>query len=191
MAQPPYTVHRWTRVEYDRVASLGVFDGEPLELLAGELVVAEPKGAYHATALGKSADLLRAVLPPGWIVRWQDPIALDDESEPEPDLAIVQGTRDDFRDAHPSRPALVIEIAESSLAFDREQKGSLYARAGLADYWIVNLVDRVLEIYRDPMPDASARYGWRYASRQVVRAPESASPLSLSRIAITVAELLP
>ena len=191
MARPPYTLRRWTRIEYDRVASLGVFNDEPLELIAGELLVAEPKGTYHATALGKTADVLRAALPAGWILRWQDPIALDDESEPEPDLVIVQGTRDDFRDAHPSRPALVIEIAESSLAFDRHQKGSVYARAGLSDYWIVNLVDRVLEIYREPIVDETAHHGWRYASLRTLRSSETAAPLSLPSIRIAVADLLP
>ena len=67
-----------------------------------------------------------------------------------------------YRAGHPSRPALVVEVAESSLTFDREHKGSLYARGGLRDYWIVNLVDRALEVYREPGPDPAAPYGWRY-----------------------------
>jgi len=75
-----------------------------------------------------------------------------------------------------SHPALVIEVAESSLDFDRGQKGSLYARAGIADYWIVNLVDRVLEVYRDPAPDASAPYGWGYRSRNVLGRAERIAP---------------
>jgi Uma2 family endonuclease len=191
MAQPPYTLRRWTRADYERVASLGVFDDEHLELIGGDLIVAEPQGTYHATSLGKTGDALRAALPEGWVVRWQSPIALDDESEPEPDLAIVHGTRDDFRDAHPARPALVVEIAESSLLFDRNQKGSVYARAGLPDYWIVNLVDRVLEVYRDPVPDPSARYEWRYASARTVAESETVAPLALPTLHIAVADLLP
>ena len=191
MAQPPYTLRRWTRAEYERVASLGVFDNEHLELIGGDLIVAEPHGTYHATSLGKAGDALRAVLPEGWIIRWQSPIALDDESEPEPDLAIIHGTRDDFREAHPTRPALVVEIAESSLLFDRNQKGSAYARAGLPDYWIVNLVDRVVEVYRDPTPDPSARYEWRYASVRTAAESETVTPLALPTLHIAVADLLP
>ncbi|HEX5815056.1 MAG TPA: Uma2 family endonuclease, partial [Methylomirabilota bacterium] len=156
MKQAPLTRKRWRRVEYERLVDLGAFDREPVELLGGQLIVAEPKGSEHATAVDMADDALRAVLPPGWIVRVQNPIALDDESAPEPDIAVVRGIRADYRHAHPTRPALVIEVAESSLAFDRVEKGSLYARAGVVDYWIVNLVDRVLEVYRDPDADVTA-----------------------------------
>jgi Uma2 family endonuclease len=130
-------------------------------------------------------------LPEGWIIRWQAPIALDDQSEPEPDVAIVRSTRDDYRDAHPTRPALVVEIAESSLLFDRNQKGSVYARPGLPDYWIVNLVDRVVEVYRAPVSDPSARYEWRYASVRTVAESDTLAPLALSTLRIAVADLLP
>src|SRR6185503_12644375 len=98
-------------------------------------------------------DALRASLPSGWVVRTQMPLALDDESAPEPDVAVVAGRREDYRDAHPGRPALVIEVAESSLEIDREYKGSLYAHATVDEYWIVNIVERVVEVYRDPGPD--------------------------------------
>src|SRR5215469_6068734 len=152
MAQAPLTTRRWTRAEYDRLVDLGVFQGEPVELIDGRLVVAEPQGSYHASTIGVVGDVLRSALPSGWLVRIQMPVALDDESEPEPDLAVVPGAWADYRTSHPSRPVLVVEVAESSLSFDREDKGSLYARAGVRDYWIVNLVDRTLEVYRDPEP---------------------------------------
>jgi Uma2 family endonuclease len=117
MSQKPFTVRRWTRAEYDQLVDLGAFDREPVELVGGQLIVAEPQGSYHVTSVGMIASHLGAVLPPGWIVRVQAPLALDAESEPEPDIA-----------------ALIIEVADSSLAFDRGDKGSLYARARLADY---------------------------------------------------------
>jgi Uma2 family endonuclease len=191
MTERPLTLRRWKRVEYERLVDLGVFTGEPVELIGGQLVVAEPQGSYHATAVGAVDDALRAALPMGWIVRAQMPVALDDESAPEPDLAVVPGARADYRDAHPARPVLAVEVAESSLDLDRHQKGSLYARAGIRDYWIVNLVDRVVEVYRDPGVDPSAPYGWRYRSEGTFAPPAVIVPLALPASRVRVADLLP
>jgi len=191
MSDVPLTIKRWKRLEYERLVDLGVFEGDPIELIGGQLVVAEPKGSYHTSALGMAEYALRAVLPQGWIVRTQAPVSLDDESEPEPDLVVVPGRPADYRHGHPARPALAVEVADSSLAFDRQHKGSLYARGGLADYWIVNLVERVLEVYRDPAPDASAIYGWRYRSVTALRPPEVVVPLAFPSSPIAVADLLP
>ena len=191
MRQAPLTLRRWTRAEYDRLVDLGVLHGEPVELIGGQLVVAEPQGSYHATAIGAVDDALRAALPPGWVVRARMPVALDDESEPEPDLAVVPGERADYRADHPARPALVVEVAESSLAFDREDKGSLYARGGVGDYWIVNLVERVVEVYRDPGPDPTAPYGWRYRAVERLGPAAVVSPLALPSMRLAVSDLLP
>ena len=191
MRQAPLTLRRWTRAEYDRLVDLGVLHGEPVELIGGQLVVAEPQGSYHATAIGAVDDALRAALPPGWVVRAQMPVALDDESEPEPDVAVVPCERADYRADHPARPALVVEVAESSLAFDRQDKGSLYARGGVHDYWIVNLVERVLEVYRDPGPDPTAPYGWRYRAVERLGPAAVVSPLALPSVRLAVSDLLP
>ncbi len=191
MAQPPLTLRRWKRAEYERLVDLGLFQRDPVELIGGQLVVAEPQGSYHATAVGAADDALRAVLPPGWIVRAQMPVALDDESAPEPDLAVVPGVRADYRASHPARPVLALEVAESSLDFDRQHKGSLYARAGVQDYWIVNLIARVLEVYRDPIQDPSTPYGWRYRSVTMLGPSAVAAPLALPSTRIAVADLLP
>ena len=191
MPQTPLTLRRWQRAEYDRLVSLGVFEGEPVELIGGELLVAEPQDAYHASAVGSVDYALRAVLPTGWVVRIQAPLSLDPESAPEPDLAVVAGRPGDYRESHPARSALTVEVAESSLEFDRRRKGSLYARAGIRDYWIVNLVERTLEIYREPVPDAAAPYGWRYGSVEVLRTPAVAIPLAFGSARIRVADLLP
>ena len=191
MAQAPLTVRRWTRAEYDRLVDRGVFEDEPLELIGGQLVVAEPQGSYHASAIGKASDTIRAGLPAGFVVRVQLPLALDDESEPEPDVAVVPGTHDDYRAGHPRRATLLLEVAESSLLFDRDTKGSLYARGAVADYWIVNLVERVLEVYRDPAREASAPFGWRYRSVERLTAPDRVALLALPAVRIAVADLLP
>jgi Uma2 family endonuclease len=190
MTQAPLTLRRWRRVEYERLVNLGVFENDPIELIGDQLVVAEPQSEYHASSINAIEYAVRAILPPGWIVRTQSPVSLDDESEPEPDLVVVAGRPADYRHAHPARPALVIEVSESSLAFDRVHKGSLYARAGMQDYWIVNLVDRVLEVYRDPSPDPSAPYGWRYRSVASLRSSDVVTPFAFSSSRIAVADLL-
>ena len=192
MTTYPVRTRRWTRAEYDRLIEVGILrPGDPVELLGGELMVAEPRGSRHYTSFGLVEDALRAAFGTGWVIRSQGPVALDDESEPEPDVAVVPGTRRDYSREHPARPVLVVEVSDSSLSVDRERKGSLYARAGREDYWIVNLVERVLEIYREPVTDPSAMYGWRYASRTVLGPDASASPLAAPTTSIVVRALLP
>ncbi len=134
---------------------------------------------------------LRSAFGQGWDVRTQGPVALDDESEPEPDVAVVPGVPRDYRDAHPSRPVLVLEVSDSTVGFDRRDKGSLYSRAGLGDSWIVNLVDHCLEVGREPAPDPAAPYGWRYRAIQVLGPEAYLSPLAAPRARIPVADLLP
>src|SRR2546428_6825029 len=192
MTTYPARPRRWTRPEYGRLIEVGVFrPGEPVELLGGELIVSEPQGSAHYTAIGLVEDALRAALGPGWLVRSQGPIELDDESEPEPYIAVMRGDRRSYSHRHPSRPALVLEVAEPSLVFDREHKGSLYARARLDDYRIVNLVDRVLEICRRPVPEPSAPFGSRYASKEVLSAESSVELLEVPGAPILVSDLLP
>jgi Uma2 family endonuclease len=183
---------RWKRVEYERLIETGFFQpGDPVELIDGQLIVAEPQGSRHFGAIRAVAEALRAAFGSGWEVRTQGPLALDEESEPEPDVAVVPGNFRDYLARHPSRPILVVEVSESSLALDRDHKGSLYARAGLADYWIVNLVDRLLEVYREPGPDPAASFGWSYRSRELLGSQASVAPLALPRIHIRIADLLP
>ncbi|MDP2701906.1 MAG: Uma2 family endonuclease [Candidatus Rokubacteria bacterium] len=183
---------RWKRVEYERLIETGFFQfGDPVELVGGQLIVAEPQGSGHFAAIRAVEEALRAAFGVGWDVRGQGPVALDEESEPEPDVAVVLGSFRDYVAAHPSRPVLVVEVSESSLNLDRYHKGSVYARAGLADYWIVNLVDRVLEVYRHPGPDPAASFGWRYSPAEVFGREASVSPLALPGAHIRVADLLP
>ena len=192
MATHEARTRRSTRIEYEKLTDLGIFQsGESIELIGGELIISEPQGALHYTAVLKAARALEVVFGTGWVVRTQGPIGLDDDSEPEPDVAVVRGSLEDYRTAHPSRPALTVEVAESSLEADRARKGGAYARAGLADYWIVNLIDRVLEVYREPAADPSSPFGWRYARREVFQPPAEVSPLATPSAVIRVADLLP
>lgn len=192
MDATPVPTKRWSRVEYERLVDRAVFQpGDRVELVGGQLVVGEPQGSPHAVATGLAEDALRAAFGSGWVVRVQMPVALDDESEPEPDVVVCAGSPRDYVAGHPSRPVLLLEVAEASLAFDREHKGSLYARAHVHDYWIVNLVDHVLEVHRDPAPSTAAPYGWRFSTQRRLDAADSVSPLAAPGARILVADLLP
>ena len=183
---------RWTRAEYDRLIDKGVFQpDERLELLAGHLVVREPQGDPHTLAIELANEALRTAFGPEWRVRVQLPIALDDESEPEPDVSVAPGPLREDSEAKPSRLVLVVEIAQSSLTLDREYKASLYARARVPEYWIVNLVDRVLEVYREPGADPAAPYGWCYTALLRLGPADWVSPLAAPGARIPVADLLP
>ncbi len=189
--KPKVTTRRWRRVEYDRLVDLGMFQGEHLELLGGLLVVSEPQKSYHAATVLHVGRVLTAAFGAGWHARLHAPLALDDHSEPEPDVAMVPGVELDYFNAHPTTAPLIVEVADSSLRLDRRFKTGLYARSGLQEYWIVNLVDEVLEVYRDPQPAPDAEFGAVY--RDVVRLRRSAfvTPLAAPRARIAVGDLLP
>src|SRR5438105_13081759 len=125
MADYETRTRRCARAAYERLIDLGVFQpGEAIELIGGELMVAEPQGAPHYTAIRRTAKALEATFGPGWEVRTEGPIGLDDDSEPEPDIAVVPGRPEDYSRAHPSRPVLTVEVAESTLSPDRHRTGS-------------------------------------------------------------------
>lgn len=180
------------RVEYDLLVEKGVFEpGERVELIDGVLMVAEPQSASHFTAIQLAERALARALGAGWLVRAQAPIALDDVSEPEPDVAVVRGAPRDYAAAHPAQPVLVVEVALARYAFDRTYKASLYARAACPEYWIVNLVDRVLEVHRHPRPAPAAAYGWNYTSVDVLGPGQRVTPLAAAGASIAVSDLLP
>ena len=188
----PITAKRWTRLEYERMVDLGVFKpGDRIELVGGQLVVREPQATPHSTGIRLVARALRAAFGPESNVDQQLPVALDDESEPEPDVSVAPGGPRDYLASHPSRPVLIVEVAESSLAFDREHKGSLYARARVPEYWIVNLVDRALEVYREPAEAPAALYGWHYGALLRLGPTDFISPLAAPNARIAVGDLLP
>lgn len=189
--EPYVKTRRWRRVEYERLVDLGVFVGERLELLDGLLVVQEPQGSPHAAIVGHIGQVLRAAFGAGWHARLQAPLALDEDSAPEPDVAVVAGEYRDYVGAHPLTAVLVVEVADSSLRLDRRLKGGLYARAGLAEYWIVNLVDAVVEVYRHPHPAEHAAHGWTYRSVDILRPPATVTPLAAPSAEIAITDLLP
>lgn len=190
-AEPGVRTRRFRRAEYERLVGLGLFTGERLELLDGRLVVREPQGSRHAAAIRRARAVLGAALGHAWQVDSQLPLALDEHSEPEPDIAVVAPDPSGYRDAHPTRAVLVVEIADASYRFDREHKASLYARAGIPECWIVDLGRDTVEVHRAPRPSTAAPYGWRYASVAVLRPPAAVEPLAAPGARIPVGDLLP
>lgn len=189
---PPTRTRRWTRVEYERLVELGVFQpGERLELIDGLLVVREPQGSRHAGTIRRVLAALRRALGDAWQIDSQLPIALDADSEPEPDVAVVPRDPGTYLDAHPSRAVLIVEVAETSYRIDREYKASLYARAGIADYWIIDLAHDAVEVHRDPEVSPDAPYGWRYRGVVTLRRPAVIALLAEPGSPIPVADLLP
>ena len=143
--------HRFTLEEYEQIVHLGVFDTGPrVELIEGEVIDMVRQNQAHAVALSLVDLQLRRVYFEDHVIRIQSPLALGDASEPEPDIAVVPGEPRDYLTSHPRSAVLVVEVAGASLHFDRTAKLALYARHGIPDYWIVNLVDDVIETYRNP-----------------------------------------
>lgn len=155
---------RWTRESYYRVAESGVFEGERVELIEGEVLYLSPQNHEHASAIGRMTNLLVRAFGESHVVRVQLPLDLGELSQPEPDFALVSFGENERCRPHPNRADLVIEVSFTSLTFDRGDKACVYAKAGLPELWIVNLPARQLEILRNPGADPSLALGFRYHS---------------------------
>jgi Uma2 family endonuclease len=185
---------RWTLDDYEQLIALGLLEGKHVELIQGEILIMALMGEPHALTI---MQLNYALLPhfnpgTGFHLRIQMPLALPAlTSEPEPDIAIVVIDTPTNEAGRPTSASLIIEVAESSLAYDRDRKGPLYAAAGIQEYWLVNLPERCLEVYRQCMPDAASFSGWRYQERQRLRDSDQVAPLVATAVVIAVDALLP
>jgi Uma2 family endonuclease len=185
MATATVAPRRWTREEYERRVNEGYFQpGDRVELVDGVLYEMSPQKGYHASGVSLVDYALRPFCPAGCHIRIQMPLALGFDSEPEPDVAVVPGGPGEYGPDHPTTAVLVVEVADSRLPHDRKRKASLYARTGIPEYWLLNLVKRRLEVYRHPKDGA-------YTTRLVLHAGDSVSPLSRPEASIPVASLLP
>jgi len=185
--QPRY----WTRAEYLRLIDLGVIGPhERVELIGGRIYRMSPQKNRHAAAVTLAHRACLRCFPAGFWVRVQMTLALPGQSMPEPDVAVVPGELEDHPEDYPETAVLIIQAAESTLAFDRWEKASLYAGAGIPEYWIQVLAGGLLEVRRDPQPDPSAPYGWNYSSVKVLGREESLSPLAAPSCVVAVRELL-
>jgi Uma2 family endonuclease len=178
-------VRNFSRLEYDKMIDAGVLgEDEHVELVGGAIVEMSPEGPHHAGTIDLCADLLRRAFGPGFTVRVQHPLVIDPDGEPEPDLAVVAGGPLQHLVAHPRFAALVVEVAESSLSYDRREKSLLYARAGFPEYWIVNLAERRLEVHREPSPSGYRRVVSLAVADQI-------APVGAPAAIVSVASILP
>lgn len=194
----------WNVDEYYRLSELGFFNGKRVELIEGEIFV---KYEYTEVGVGKhemramsslhfagvniAAEVMREIFKEKYFVSVQCPINMGECSELEPDISIIEGTARDFKEAIPKTAALIIEISDASLFYDRSKKASLYARAAVQDYWIVNLKDRRLEIYRRPFKNKTAFYGFSFGEIRIFTEKDWVSPLAAPNAKIKIADFLP
>jgi len=184
-------VHLWTRDEYYRLTDLDFFQGRRVELIEGQVIDMAAMKSPHAIAIDLIDAVLRPIFREGYYIRQQKPFVISDISEPEPDIAVVPGSIRDYAEAHPAQAALIVEVADTSLRYDRKVKGSLYAKAGIAEHWILNLNNHRLEVYLDPEVDNAAEYGFSYRTKQEYSARQMVSYIAGIEAAIAVADLLP
>lgn len=178
---------RWTVDEYMGLVERGVLGPDDrVELLEGVIVAMPPQNPRHSSGCSRAYEALRTTVGGRAFIRSQLSLVLGERSVPEPDLAVVPGKLQDYDKAHPTTALLVIEVADSSLLQDRLTKAAIYAAAEIPEYWIVNLVDDRVEIYRSPEP--SKRH---YRSQAMAGRGESIEIVSLPGARVAVNDLLP
>lgn len=173
---------RWTCAEFHRFGDMGVFEGRRAMLIDGVILEEGPMNPPHAITLELVLEALRVSFGTGWRIRGQSPLILGQDLDPEPDFAVMAGTPRGSS-GHPTTAALVVEVADSSLPFDTNEKRLLYARAGIGEYWVVDINGQRLLIYRDPQAGD-------YATQQTLGPADSVTPLA-GAAAVRVADLLP
>ncbi len=180
------TKHRFSVKEYYRMAETGVLPPDArVELLNGEIIDISPIGPFHGGLVNRLVRLFTKNSKGRWIVSAQNPLRLDDHSEPEPDLMLLKPAADDYTSRHPQPDDvfLLIEVSDTTLDYDRMEKLPAYGRAGVAEVWIVNLNDATIEVHREP-------HFTGYGSKTILRAGSQAAPLAFPDAAVDVAELL-
>lgn len=185
--EAPFTLRLWTVEEYHQMAEAGIFHPkERVELIAGQIIRMSAKGTAHSSAVGRIYKLLENCLGQQTWIRTEQPIVLDDFSEPEPDVAVVRLDPLDYADHHPtpSEVYLIIEVADSSLKYDHETKAKVYAKSGIADYWVLDVIDRKLHVFREPTQEG-------YQSEVIFSEGASVSPLQFPDVVIALQDMLP
>jgi Uma2 family endonuclease len=182
-----FKVKLWTVDEYHQLIDKGVFHPEErVELIAGQIIQMSPKGTAHTSATRRTSNVLRNFLGNRASVYTQDPIQLNNNSEPEPDLSVVRFDPLDYSQQHPTAADvyLIIEVADTSLTYDTEIKAKLYAEAGITDYWVLDVSDRRLIVFREPHQQG-------YQSQVILNEQQAITPLAFPDLAIAITDILP
>lgn len=174
----------WTTQQYHTAGAAGVFEGQRVELIDGKIYVMSPMNYLHAAGIRRVQYVLSQLAGTKYHINVQLPIALADGSEPEPDVAVVAGTIDQFDDHSPDFAELIVEVSVSSVEFDRNEKKQIYAAREIPEYWILNLRDRQLEVMRGPR-------GRAYESTVIFSGGQSIAPVVFPDHEIAVDDLLP
>lgn len=183
---------RMTTEAYDRLVESGELEGQHVELIDGRIIQMPAQTEPHAVGMMLARRTLEGAFGRGYTVRPQLPLSLGFDSKPEPDIAIVEGSeRDTLKSGTPTTAVLVVEVSLATLRFDRTRKLALYARSGIRDYWIINLVDRQLEVYRRPGGTPGDTLPFGYKDRKILKAKDSISPLGAADAVVRVRDLLP
>jgi Uma2 family endonuclease len=182
----PFPHHLFTVDDYYRMAESGILrEGDRVELIDGEIIDMAPIGSEHAGHVTRFTRRFTRLFDDRATVNVQNPIHLGERSEPEPDIALLHPRDDDYVNALPTAADvfLLIEVAESSLAYDRQTKAPMYARAGIPELWIVNLIDHVIEVYRDPADG-------QYQRVEIMRRGDQLQPLAFPDVSVAVSDVL-
>ncbi len=189
--QPPPRPFRWTLERYRDLDQIHFFDDQRTMLLDGEIYVMPNPKPPHSTALGLVDLWARVAFATGHWVRVQMPFDIRPDSEPNPDVAVVVGSVRDYATADPTTAELVVEVADSSLFTDTTTKAEKYATAKVPDYWVIDLENRQLIVFRDPAPLPAALGANAYRQRTTHGPADTVAPLTVPAAVVRVADLLP
>ena len=181
---------RWTVDEFHDFYSQPRMESRKLILVEGVILEMPAPNPPHDAALALTDEALRIAFGKGYWVRGQMALVLSQATDPMPDLAVVPGSPRDYKD-HPRTAKLVVEVSDSTLAYDKREKAGLYAAAGIQDYWIVDLIHRQLIVHRSPQPDPAQPGGGLYGDVKTYNPGQRIAPLAARQSAIVVNDLLP
>lgn len=183
---------RCTREQFHQMGEVGLFEAQRVILIEGEIVVMPPIGDLHRSTVTLAGDVFRSVFGNGFFVSEEKPFDIGRATDPQPDIAVIAGNVRDFMERGLTEAALIVEVSDSTLAYDRRAKASLYASAGVADYWIINIDQQPaqIEVHRQPQPDETQPHGFGYREKTIHWAGEILQPLNAPK-PVAVAALLP